>query len=112
MSSEVGRRMTQLSHCSRPFGERLDSSFVNRAQPLERRRRFVLVLVDRRVAEDREHLFSMRSGLWLQREAASLDDAHASSKSSRELHAKAACVVFRIVGIEALAVRYVHSHER
>src|SRR5881396_2476385 len=53
----------------------------------------------------------MRSGLWLQREAASLDDAHASSKSSRELHAKAACVVFRIVGIEALAVRYVHSHE-
>src|SRR6267143_2739348 len=46
------------------------------AQPFERRRRFVLILVDRRVAEDSEHLFRMRCGLWLQREAASLDDVH------------------------------------
>src|SRR5467141_4329023 len=29
------------------------------AQPFERRRRFVLILVDRRVAEDSEHLFRM-----------------------------------------------------
>src|SRR6266568_4965794 len=32
MSSEVGRRITQLSHCSRPFADSLDSSFANRAR--------------------------------------------------------------------------------
>src|SRR5438477_9925659 len=33
------------------------------------------------------------------------------SKSPEELHAQAYRVVFRIVGVEALAVRYVHSPE-
>src|SRR6266446_1921415 len=46
------------------------------AQPLERLRRLVLMLVDRRVAEDGEHLFRVRGGLRLQREAARPDDVH------------------------------------
>src|SRR6266545_4431973 len=32
MSSEFGRRITQLSHCSWPFADSLDSSFVKRAR--------------------------------------------------------------------------------
>src|SRR5437879_7125368 len=34
-----------------------------------------------------------------------------SSKNSQKLHAHACRVVFRIVGVEALAVRYVHTPE-
>src|SRR6266513_1587550 len=52
------------------------------AQPFDRRRRFALVLVDRRVAEDSEHLMRMRRGLRLQREAVSLDHAHHFASSS------------------------------
>src|SRR5258706_4559276 len=48
----------------------------SRAQPFERRRRPVLVLVDRRVAQDREHLLRMRRVLRLEGEVACLDDAH------------------------------------
>src|SRR5437879_11654412 len=46
------------------------------AQPFERRQRLVLMLVDRRVAEDGEHVFRMRRGLRLKLEAARLDDVH------------------------------------
>ena len=50
--------------------------FETGAQPFDRRRRFVFMFVDRRIAEDGEHFVGVRGDLWLKDKAVNRESTH------------------------------------